>query len=314
MQARLSFLTCFLGVGVVGSAQADVAVTVGDLELTPGGDGVVEVRISGGGDGLAAFGFQLLITPEEKTTSYLEFNNSQPDPTSDSSYVLSGNSIGYVAVPAKTVTPNDTLNGGDSTADGGTVPVAAPKLLARLKVAHDCGAADPSTTIGHAFTMELVPSSGLGGPNTFFLDGSSGSIQFTSTPGRIEIVRQPPLVVSIDIKPGSYPNPVNLGSPGVVPVAILSSDTFDAALVDPQTVELAGAAVATRGKDDKYRAHEEDANGDGLLDLVCQVETENLDPGQIQDGKATLTGQTSDGRRIQGWDEVILVPRRSPKK
>ena len=39
--------------------------------------------------------------------------------------------------------------------------------------------------------------------------------------------------VTIDIKPGSDPNSINLGSAGVIPVAILSSEAFDATTVDP---------------------------------------------------------------------------------
>lgn len=117
-----------------------------------------------------------------------------------------------------------------------------------------------------------------------------------------------PLEVDIDIKPGSYPNCINLGSKGVIPVAILSSGTFDATQVDPETVKLGGAGVAVRGKGNKSLAHHEDVNGDGLLDLVMQVETENLDPGLFQDGFATLTGQTFGGQLIEGQDEICIVP------
>ncbi len=46
--------------------------------------------------------------------------------------------------------------------------------------------------------------------------------------------------VSVDIKPGSCPNPVNLQSNGVVSVAIVSTVDFDATTVDPSTVTLAG--------------------------------------------------------------------------
>ena len=44
------------------------------------------------------------------------------------------------------------------------------------------------------------------------------------------------LVVAIDIKPGSATNPINLDAPGKIPVAILSSATFDAASVDRATI------------------------------------------------------------------------------
>jgi hypothetical protein len=81
--------------------------------------------------------------------------------------------------------------------------------------------------------------------------------------------------VEIDVKPGSYPNPINSGSNGLVPVAILSSPEFDARQVEPTTVVLAGATVGVRGKG-KSMAHEEDVNGDGLIDLVVQVETQSF--------------------------------------
>jgi len=117
-----------------------------------------------------------------------------------------------------------------------------------------------------------------------------------------------PTPVDIDIKPGSYPNSINLGSNGVVPVAILSSLEFDALTVDPETVTLAGAGVAVRGKGNKLLASEEDVDGDGLLDLSLKVETENLDPGTFQDGYAILEGATYDGDPIEGYDEITIVP------
>jgi len=116
------------------------------------------------------------------------------------------------------------------------------------------------------------------------------------------------LSVEIDIKPGSYPNTINLGSFGLVPVAILSSDGFDATTVDPDTVALAGAGVAVRGKGSKLMSHEEDVNGDDLVDLVVQVATENLDPDSFQDGYAILTASTYDGQAIKGQDEIRIVP------
>ncbi len=121
----------------------------------------------------------------------------------------------------------------------------------------------------------------------------------------------PVIEVDIDIKPGSDPNCINLGSQGVIPVAILSTADFDATQVDPTTVELAGAGVAVRGKAKKPLAHEEDVNGDGLVDLVLQVETEDLDPGEFQDGTACLTGETYEtygGQPVEGCDEICLVP------
>jgi hypothetical protein len=112
--------------------------------------------------------------------------------------------------------------------------------------------------------------------------------------------------VEIDIKPGSYPNGINLGSDGVIPVAILSTPTFDASTVDPSTVALAGAAVNIAGKSDKYQASLEDFDGDGDLDLMLKIVNE-LD---LQEGDAIagLEGQTYDGMKVQGQDSVRVVP------
>lgn len=122
------------------------------------------------------------------------------------------------------------------------------------------------------------------------------------------IVEWDALPVAIDIKPGDYPNTVNLGSSGTVPVAVLSCPALDATTVDPATVTLAGAGVAIRGKGSRYMSSVSDVNGDGLLDLIVHVDTQNLDPGGIQDGAAVLTGQTYDGAAVQGCDDILVVP------
>jgi hypothetical protein len=124
---------------------------------------------------------------------------------------------------------------------------------------------------------------------------------------QVRIITAPPLIVDIDIKPGSDPNPINPGSKGLVPVAILSGPEFDATTVDPSTVELAGAPVAVRGKG-KLMAHEEDVNGDSLADLVVQVETQELDLPDGGTAELTLTGTTFGGEDILGYDEVVIVP------
>lgn len=113
--------------------------------------------------------------------------------------------------------------------------------------------------------------------------------------------------VSIDIKPGSDQNSINLSSAGVIPVAILSSDTFDATSVDPETVSLAGSRVKMVGRIEKYLCHEEDVNEDELMDLVCKIQTiEDL----IVTGEsiAVLEAETFDGTPVRGEDNVRIVP------
>ncbi len=116
------------------------------------------------------------------------------------------------------------------------------------------------------------------------------------------------LEVEIDIKPGSDPNSINLGSAGVIPVAILSSETFDATTVDPATVSLAGAEIKMVGKSGKYLSHEEDVNNDGLPDLVCQVLLTEAFDIETGDTVAGLTAKTYDGQSIHGEDAIRIVP------
>lgn len=120
-------------------------------------------------------------------------------------------------------------------------------------------------------------------------------------PGLIEVI------VDIDIKPGSYPNPINPGSQGVIPIAILTTDDFDAATVDPASISIAGRGVAVRGKAEKLMARLEDVDGDGDKDLLVQVETQS-DGAVWVSGTVVLTGNTYDGLPIVGQDDIIIVP------
>ena len=106
--------------------------------------------------------------------------------------------------------------------------------------------------------------------------------------------------VIIDIKPGSYPNSINLKSRGVVPVAVLTTDDYDAALIDPDTVSFAGA--------DPVRWTMEDVDDDGDEDLLLHFKTQELDLNESSTD-ATLTGFTYGGTTIWGTDTVNIVPR-----
>ena len=112
--------------------------------------------------------------------------------------------------------------------------------------------------------------------------------------------------IKIDIKPDGTPNSINLGSNGKVPVAILSTETFDAATVNPASVSFAGAPVQAKPKG-KLMASLEDVNGDGRLDLMLHFATQALLLNNAST-TATLTGLTSNGRCISGSDSVNIVP------
>lgn len=151
---------------------------------------------------------------------------------------------------------------------------------------------------------QLGPSSGVPGFGWGMADLGGGSVVFHEVHAWVV---SPVLHVSIDIKPGSATNTLNLSSAGVVPVAILSTAGFDAIQVDPGTIGMAGASVKMVGKTDRYLCHADDVNGDGLLDLVCQVNTAQfiIEPGE---SRILLEATTCAGVNIQGQDWVRIVP------
>ena len=110
--------------------------------------------------------------------------------------------------------------------------------------------------------------------------------------------------VSIDIKPGSDPNSINLGPKGVVPVAVLTSPDFDAGTIDPETVLFADASP------EKWSF--EDLEGDGDIDMLFHFNTEELNLTESST-EAILTGRTTSGQDITGTDSVRIVPVKGKK-
>jgi hypothetical protein len=112
------------------------------------------------------------------------------------------------------------------------------------------------------------------------------------------------LEVAVTIKPGADPNSANATSRGVIPVAILGSDTFDVADVDATTLAFGPAAAPLAHRN---RPHPNDPNHDDIPDLLAHFLTEEagVAPG---DEEACVTGETLDGTPFEGCDSVRTVP------
>jgi len=112
--------------------------------------------------------------------------------------------------------------------------------------------------------------------------------------------------VDIDIKPGSDTNCVNINGRGVIPVAVLGSESLDVGMIDQSSLSFGGLAVRVRGNRGPLCGLE-DTNQDGWYDLVCHFEDDayNWSPGS---GEATLEGELWDGTRIEGADTICVVP------
>ena len=124
--------------------------------------------------------------------------------------------------------------------------------------------------------------------------------------------------VAVDIKPATCPNPLNVKSLGVLPVAILGMEDFDVSDVDMSSVGLEGVApirfdyedVATPFDGELCNCHEE--GPDGILDLILHFDTQEVVDalGPVVDGvelELILTGDTVDGVPLEGSDCIRII-------
>ena len=139
-----------------------------------------------------------------------------------------------------------------------------------------------ATLSGTTITVDTI--NGWMGVLTWVYDGNTYSLNIvTSSDITVEVVGSSDTIeVEIDIKPGSDQNSINLKSKGVVPVAVLTTDDFDfdAATIDPATIEFAGAAPV------RWKLTDVDDDGDD--DMILHFRTQELDLDQ-DSTEATLT-------------------------
>ena len=104
-----------------------------------------------------------------------------------------------------------------------------------------------------------------------------------------------------DIKPGSEENPINLKSRGVTPVAIYTTEGFDATTVNIETVTFGpnGAPVV-------YYAYE-DIDDEGDIDLILHFRTQATGIAE-DDTEVTLVGETDSGTVFTGTNTIKIVP------
>ncbi len=165
---------------------------------------------------------------------------------------------------------------------------------------------------GRLFVAELSGGALSGGAIVTVDIGTGAVTTFRDdvlSPVGLSFQRQFVVTVSVDLKPGSDTNPLNLSSHGVVPVAVLGSADFDATTIDPATVRfgVSGTEAAPA-----HGGHVEDVNGDGVLDMVFEFPSTMLGiPATTPGGSAVplkLTGKTVDGQAFQGEDVAQITP------
>jgi hypothetical protein len=126
----------------------------------------------------------------------------------------------------------------------------------------------------------------------------------------------PPVIeVPVDIKPMSWPNPLNVKAKGVLPVAILGTADFDVSQVDPATVRLEGVAPLRWALEDVGTAGGPLAGPDGFTDLSLKFDNREIVSvlGAVNDGDNVVLNLTGNlkpefgGTPISGQDVVCII-------
>jgi hypothetical protein len=133
----------------------------------------------------------------------------------------------------------------------------------------------------------------------------------------LEKVAPPPPVirVTVDVKPMSWPNPLNVKSKGVLPVAILGTEDFDVSQIDPATILLEGVAPLRWALEDVGTPGDPLAGPDGFTDLTLKFRSQEIVAalGPVNDGDVLalhLTGNLKEehsGTPIEGEDVVRII-------
>jgi hypothetical protein len=209
------------------------------------------------------------------------------------------------------VTQDYIIDEGDfSIVPDSIVEVDGKTIITWSNVGQYVGDYDHRLAADETFTVSFTAGSSMGGVNlpvqvegeaiVYYLD-PDGDPQTMDIPQTyINVI----FCVEIDIKPGSFPNAINPNNHGVVPVAILSNEDFDATTVDPTTVRF--------GLDETEPVHKGscghiyDVDHDGDLDVVFHFKTSET--GIVKgDTSAYLTAYTYTGVPISGSDSVKTV-------
>jgi hypothetical protein len=260
------------------------------------------------------------------------YASSPYDSTNGSAVWVSGeqysgyNDVGNVAITGYFIDPVSYLSAELIYVDGGTI--------AYLTAYDIDGIILDSTSIDWYTISELPAIISINHPGiaqfafTWTGGGSPGptppiddvvgidNLTFNTTPA--------PEPVSIDIKPNSCPNPLNIDSKGVLTVAVHGTPDFDTTTIDTASVRLEGVApirssiedVVTPVLDPQSDCECNSDRADGYDDLIFKFSSSDVGDvlGDVQPGDVVeliLTGNLNDGTPIEGFDCIICVGKRN---
>jgi hypothetical protein len=119
--------------------------------------------------------------------------------------------------------------------------------------------------------------------------------------------------VTIDIKPRAPTNPLNLSSNGLIPVAVLTTQDFDASQFTPEMAHFSDANIdmsAGCAGAPAERWALDDVNGDSQVDLVFFFRTQDLNLTMATTAASLMAhgAYGSTTLHILGTDSVKIVP------
>jgi hypothetical protein len=125
-----------------------------------------------------------------------------------------------------------------------------------------------------------------------------------ASPGAtFELAQANPLDIQIDIKPRRSPNVLRPRGHNTVPVAIISTATFNAyAATNRNSLRFGPTGTETAALFCKQK----DANKDGVNDLICRFPVRPAGFTE-EDLQGTLSGKLTDGTPISGVDWIHIV-------
>ncbi len=236
-----------------------------------------------------------------------------------------GSSTCNTAVFVQDTTPPDITCPADVTVlEGAPTDPAATGMAS----ASDTCNSTPTVTFSDVVTPDNDPSTPLVETITRTWTADDGC--YTATCDQVIYVEaeEPPMEDPyLDIKPGSCPNPINVNSGGVLPVALVGSVGFDVRDVDPSTLVLrrsdgvGGSAVPVRIRlEDVATPFDGEGcdchtlTGDGITDLSLKFSKQQVVQMLALDGEPhfsyvelELAGQLQDGTDFAARDCVRVI-------
>lgn len=282
-------------VTVDGGAGDDTITDPGENTTILGGEGDDTIIIN------ATFGNGVVVDGGEGSDAYVvQFGSLAGPVTVADSGTTGSDSLTVEGTPGA---DSFTLSGGQVQSGSETVIITGP--IADL-IVEGGGGSDSTTITGFTAPISTLTVDGSGGTNTVTIQGDP-------PPGVTLNLVAAVQTVQIDVRRES----LNLASQGVLAVAMFTTASFNAALVDVSSVIFAGAHAV--------RGVLKDADCDGDLDLVLHFRTQDTNLREIyaqlladdinedgvldsrrQEATVSLSGRTIDDRAFEGFDELDL--------